>query len=366
MNGAWIHAALCALLVLTVSCSKQEETGNDAGEWDDIQALDTDAAVVPVPAKSVEKTDKSVPVADPVSAKTPVDEEDYSGFLQRLEQAKHAERAVGETLLTGKTLVFNYQQRLVELNGNVQVLDDEGLLSADSLLGRFSASNDVDYVEAKGHVVVVSEGREARADNAYYDYKTRRMSLEGKASVEEGANSLSGERIQLWISGSRKMICDPNAVLQISGEHGLDLMGKDAGGELTEIRAGQVIYDEEQNRIDLIGEVRLRDPRLSMNCERVQLHLKDTNEIDWIEATSEVIIQLEDRKALADRATYYADEKKFELEGDPKVKQGKNIMTGDRITFWQETRRMVCEPNARVLLYPDETTKAKFLKDMND
>jgi hypothetical protein len=39
-------------------------------------------------------------------------------------------------------------------------------------------------------------------------------------------------------------------------------------------------------------------------------------------------------------------------------------MTGDRITFWQATQRMVCEPNARVLLYPDEETKAKFQKDL--
>ena len=103
-----------------------------------------------------------------------------------------------------------------------------------------------------------------------------------------------------------------------------------------------------------------------MNCEKVRLHLKENNEIDWIEALFEVIIQSDDRKALADRATYHADEGKFTLEGNPMVKQGPNIMTGDRITFWQEPRRMVCEPNARVLLYLDEATKAKFLKDLED
>ena len=78
------------------------------------------------------------------------------------------------------------------------------------------------------------------------------------------------------------------------------------------------------------------------------------------------LISLGDRKALAERATYHADEGKFVLEGDPKVKQGLNVMTGDRIEFWHESRRMVCEPNARVLLYLDEETKAKFLKDLDD
>jgi len=182
--------------------------------------------------------------------------------------------------------------------------------------------------------------------------------------VSDGGNTLSAERIRFWTKGSRKMVCEPNAMLVVSSDSSLGLGGLSEGGE-TEIRADRIVYDEGGNRADLTGQVRLRDDRVAMDCDEVHLYLKD-NKIDWIEALSEVIIQTDDRKALADRATYHADEGKFTLEGSPKVMQGRNVMTGDRIIFWHETRRMVCEPNARVLLYLDEGTKAKFLKDLND
>ncbi|QBG46483.1 hypothetical protein EGM51_03390 [Verrucomicrobia bacterium S94] len=117
---------------------------------------------------------------------------------------------------------------------------------------------------------------------------------------------------------------------------------------------------------ELVGNVRVRDPRAAMNCENVRLFLKDDHEIDWIEAVGGVIIQSDDRRALAGRALYHADEGRFTLEDEPKVKQGLNVMTGERIFFWHENRRMLCEPNARVLLYLDEETKAKFLKDLDE
>ena len=134
----------------------------------------------------------------------------------------------------------------------------------------------------------------------------------------------------------------------------------------TEIRSDRVVYHENEQWAQLDGSVRLRDPRIAMNCSEARIYLKDDNKIDWIEALSEVIIQTGDRKALADRATYHADEGKFTLEGAPKVMQGRNVMTGERIMYWHETQRMVCEPNARALLYLDAETKARFLEDLND
>jgi len=206
----------------------------------------------------------------------------------------------------------------------------------------------------------------ATAEAATYDFQSGAVELKGAAQLSEGVNRLSGEQIHFWLKGSRRMVCEPNARLEISDSSGLAGEGLPQGGGDTEIRSDRLVYDEDQALAEFDGNVRMRDPRGAMNCGQVRLHLKENNEIDWIEARVEVIIHLDERKALADRASYYADEGKFVLEGDPKVKQGRNIMTGDRITFWQDTRRMVCEPNARVLLYPDAAMKAKFLKDLND
>ena len=69
---------------------------------------------------------------------------------------------------------------------------------------------------------------------------------------------------------------------------------------------------------------------------------------------------------MAELVVYTAEEGKFTLTGNPMVKQEANIMAGDQILFWPETQQMICEPNARAVLYLDEETKAKFMKDLND
>ena len=343
---------LCSFVLMSVSCSKRERSDPDAEEWETIQILADDAEVeLSVPTKSAVTASKG----------------DFDEFIQRLEQMKSVERESGQTLLVGESLIFDHDQRFVRMDKNVVVTDDQGILETQRLIGRFSAANEVEYIEAQDGVTIQSEGRKARADQAIYTYQNGFIQLEGKASIFEEKNKLSGERIQFWIKGTRKIICEPNALLEISSASGLNLDGVSDGvsGD-TEIRADSAVYDESEHLAVLTGNVRIRDSRAALNCEKVQLFLKEDNEIDWIEASSEVIIQSDDRKALADRATYHANEGKFTLEGDPKVKLGLNIMTGDRIMFWNESRRMVCEPNARILLHVDDETKAKFLKDLND
>ena len=70
------------------------------------------------------------------------------------------------------------------------------------------------------------------------------------------------------------------------------------------------------------------DSRAALNCKTLCLYLKEGTEIDWIEATGEVIIQSDETRALAERATYKAEEGVFSLEGEPMIKQGLHVLTG--------------------------------------
>ncbi len=344
--------AFCAVLLVS-SCSKQERSEADVeAEWADIQPI-TNTASVALATNQSRRVVQS-------------EGEDYFPLIRRLKEMESVVRAPGETMITGESLVLDYERRFVRMDQDVKVVDDRGELESETLTGRFSEDNEVEMIEARKGVRIASEGRTATADNAVYGFRSGAIQLDGNAQLSEGGNRLSGGQIKFWIKGSRRMVCEPNALLEIPSDSDLKTGGLAQGGGNTEIRSNRLVYDEERSLAEFDGNVRMRDPRGAMNCGKVVLHLKENNEIDWIEALSEVIIQTDDRKALADRANYYADEGRFVLAGDPKVKEGRNIMTGDRITFWRETRRMVCEPNARVLLYPDEEMKAKFLKDLKD
>ncbi len=354
MMKGFFSILLCAVVFLA-ACSKRERSEVDEAEWADIQPVTNTAVVASDPAST-----------NQARCVVQSEGEDYVPLIRRMEAMVSVERASGETMITGESLVLDYERRFVRMDQNVKVVDDRGVLETETLIGRFSAGNEVEMIEARKRVRITSEGRTATAESANYAFQSGAIELAGNARLSEAGNRLSGEKISFWIKGSRRMICEPNAVLEIASMSELETGGLSQGGGTTEIRSDRLVFDEEQSLAEFEGNIRLRDPRAALNCGEMRLHLKENNEIDWIEALSGVIIHSDGRKALADRASYYADEGKFVLDGDPKVQQGRNIMTGDRITFWQETRRMVCEPNARVLLYPTEEMKAKFLKDLKD
>lgn len=349
MIGIISRILLCGVVFLS-ACSKRERSEAEESEWADIQPL----------------TNAVVTVSDQPRHIVQSEGEDYLPLILRLKEMEAIIRVTGETMITGESLVFDYERRFVRMDQDVKVVDDRGVLESETLMGRFSENNEVEIIEARKGVRITSEGRTATAENATYVFLNGAIELDGNAQLFVGVNRLSGEKIHFWLKGSRRMICEPNALLEISTTSDLKMTDVALGEESTEIRSDRLVYDEDQALAEFDGNVRMRDPLGAMNCEKVRLHLKENDEIDWIEALSGVIIVSDGRKALADRASYYADEGKFVLEGDPKVKQGRNIMTGDRITFWQKRQRMICEPNARVLLYPSEDMKAKFLKDLKD
>jgi hypothetical protein len=39
------------------------------------------------------------------------------------------------------------------------------------------------------------------------------------------------------------------------------------------------------------------------------------------------------------------------------------MLLGERIRFWRSTGRMICEPSARVVVYPDDDFKTKIFEN---
>ncbi len=356
MSRRFSMGAVCICLLVCASCRDQK-------------AAPTGIVVSSNPASVAQPAPFAVePVGIPVELGEPENEFDreFDPFYRRLAEMKTVVRGPGETLLTGEAMVFDYVEKSVRMEGAVEIEDDYGSMETRVLNGRFSESNRIDYIEAKDGVRIVAGNRVAEAREAVYRHAKGTVELFGQAKLSEGANQLSGERILFQVKGDRMLVCEPNALLVLGGGAGSEIADLPDGVGETEIRADRVSFDEKGRRIDLSGKVRLRSDQVAINCKDVHVFLKEENKIDWIEAVGDVIIQSLDRKALAEQLTYDIDEGKITLEGHPVVMQGRSTMTGDRIVFWQESRSMVCEPNARVLLYLDEETRTKLLQDLND
>jgi len=272
----------------------------------------------------------------------------------------------GVTHIQADRLTYDEGTLLAEFEGNVQVDDPRAKMVCEKAVLRLKSPREVEQIDAYSNVWIHAEGREARAGHVRYQWAEGLFVLEQDPQLRQGKNLMRGQTIRFWVQGEQKMECGPDVFLEMAGTNDAPAKGEAVVQETTKVRADHMVYEEQKRQIVLSGKVRLRDPRASMDCDKVILHLKEEQKIDWIEALGEIIIQSGGRRAIANRATYYVDEGRFVLEGDPKIKQGPNILTGDRITFWQKTQRMVCEPNARALLYPDEKTRAKFSKVLKD
>lgn len=123
---------------------------------------------------------------------------------------------------------------------------------------------------------------------------------------------------------------------------------------------GTLMYLERMASLE--GDVRAKNKDLDLNCSKLNLRFDENNEIDWIEALGEVRIQTEAREAYAGRAVFDAITDEFLLEDNPKLMEGKSMLLADTIRFWRGERRMVCEPAARVVFYPDEDLEIEFLE----
>ena len=141
-------------------------------------------------------------------------------------------------------------------------------------------------------------------------------------------------------------------VLQKTSGQKLEL-GKKQKTEVTCDGALEVDYE---NNIAVFNEnVIVNDPQLMIKADKMQVFFdKESKSIDKIVCEGNVKFKKEDRQAKSDKAVYLAKQGKVILTGDPMVKRGMDALTGEKITFFRNDNRMICEPSAKLVIYSEE------------
>jgi len=134
--------------------------------------------------------------------------------------------------------------------------------------------------------------------------------------------------------------------------------------EATVITSTRLTFDQKQQYALFEENVVVVDPSLHLVADRLTVFFSDDNQAESIEAVGNVVIEQEDTTAWAQKATYNVTSGMIFLEGSPKVRRGRDVLEGDTITFWRDDNRMICEPQARLVLFPgkdDEGSGARGL-----
>ena len=131
--------------------------------------------------------------------------------------------------------------------------------------------------------------------------------------------------------------------------------------EVTEITSERLTFDYNEHYALFEENVVVVDPEMKLKADRMTVHFAEDNEVKSIIARGNVIIEQEDRPATAGRAVYDVESGKIQLDEKPRVTRGNDVLEGTTSAFWRDLNKMVCEPRARLVIYPQsgKTSRAK-------
>ena len=131
------------------------------------------------------------------------------------------------------------------------------------------------------------------------------------------------------------------------GERGLKTdrgFGFTASHAPIDITSDTVEADQKTNRVTFKGNVvaKQEDTTLYANTLTI-LYDPNTKKLKEIVAVGNVKVVQLDRRATGQKATFDQDKNKVVLDGDAVVREGANVIRGERITFYVDEERSVVE-----------------------
>ncbi len=111
-----------------------------------------------------------------------------------------------------------------------------------------------------------------------------------------------------------------------------------------DITADKLDFDQKKRIAVFSGNVVARQAETTLEAEVLQVVFSSGSEQDLKEIIAtgkKVIVKLEDKKAVCRKMHYYADGRKIVLTGSPSIDDGKNVISGEEITFFIDDERSV-------------------------
>jgi lipopolysaccharide transport protein LptA len=126
--------------------------------------------------------------------------------------------------------------------------------------------------------------------------------------------------------------------------------------DATVITSSKLTFDQEKRYALFEGDVVVTDPSLKMTADKLTVEFDETNKAKSIVAEGNVVIiqEEQDTTAWAGKAAYDVETGQIFMERKPRIRRGRDMLEGDTITFWRDHNKMICEPQARLVLYPQE------------
>jgi lipopolysaccharide export system protein LptA len=111
-----------------------------------------------------------------------------------------------------------------------------------------------------------------------------------------------------------------------------------------DITSDTVEGDQKQNTVTFKGNVVAKQEDITLYANTlIIIYDPDTKKLKEIIAIGNVKVVQLDRRATGQKVTFDQDQNKVVLDGDAVIREGANVIRGERITFYVEEERSVVE-----------------------
>jgi lipopolysaccharide export system protein LptA len=122
----------------------------------------------------------------------------------------------------------------------------------------------------------------------------------------------------------------------------------------TVITSTRLNYDQQKQIAVFEDKVVVTDPRVKITADKLTVFFVEEKDRKIkpkaIEAEGSVVIREGDKTATGEKARYEIEEGKFVLTGNPRVQNGRDVLTAGVITFWRNTNRIQCEKGTQMTI----------------
>jgi lipopolysaccharide transport protein LptA len=130
--------------------------------------------------------------------------------------------------------------------------------------------------------------------------------------------------------------------------------GESSTEAVTVITSEKLTFDYKKQYALFENNVLVTDPEMQLAADRLTVIFNNLGKAQSIKAEGRVTVRQEDKTAQAGLATYDFETGKIVLAIKPRVTRGHDMLEGEIITFWRDQNRMICQPHARLVIYPEK------------
>ena len=150
------------------------------------------------------------------------------------------------------------------------------------------------------------------------------------------------------------ILCVVAAGAALSAAAAGEAEGGSAMEAVTVITSEKLTFDYKKQYALFENNVLVTDPEMQLAADRLTVIFDAKGKAQSIKAEGRVTIRQTDKTAQAGLATYDFESGKIVLAIQPRVTRGRDVLTGELITFWRDENRMICQPQAQLVIYPEK------------